>query len=70
MPGIFWVKRFVLAFVVAAGLLFAARLWRGFAAQPAAEFALLWALVSASVFTAVGYLRFRRKPSCMLPKSR
>ena len=65
-----WLKRFVLALIVAGATLFAAQCLKGHTAAGAASFATLWGVVSAAIFTLVGYVRYRRSPACMLPRSR
>lgn len=65
-----WLKRFLLALIVAGTVLFAAQCLKGHTAADAAWFAALWGVVSAASFTLVGYVRYRRSPACMLPRSR
>ena len=65
-PG-FWIKRLVIAFAVAAALLFIVQFLKGIIFEQAIAYALGWGAVSAGVFTLVGYLRFKRNPACMLP---
>lgn len=65
-----WLKRFVLALIVAGTVLFAVQCLKGHVIAGAARFAALWGVVSAAVFTLVGYVRYRRSPACMLPRSR
>lgn len=66
----YWVKRFALAFVVAAAILCAAHLLRGHGMADAAAFAASWGAVAAAVYTLSGYCRYRRNPACMLPRSK
>lgn len=66
----FWTRRFLLALVVAGVVLFAVQLAKGHAAIEAAMFAALWAPLTATVFVTAGYIRYRRNPACMLPRSR
>lgn len=70
MPKWTWIKRFVLAFAIAAAVLFAVHLGKGYPAVAAAWFAALWGAIAAAVFTLVGYVKYRRSPACMLPPSR
>lgn len=65
-PG-FWIKRSIVALVVAVALLFVVQLLKGAAADRAIVYALIWGGISAGLFTLVGYLRFKRNPVCMLP---
>lgn len=65
----FWIKRFLTAFAIASVLLFVVQLVKGYETIEAARFALLWSAISASLFTLVGYIRYRRNPACMLPRS-
>lgn len=70
MPTRFWLRRFALALIVAGAALFAVQLLKGHAASDAATFAGVWGMISATIFTLVGYIRYRRNPACMLPRSR
>ena len=63
----FLLKRFLLAFLGAVIVLFAVELLKGHELRQAIEFAALWASVFATLFTVIGYIRYRRSPSCMLP---
>jgi hypothetical protein len=65
----YWLKRFVLALVIAGALLFVVQRLKGHAASDAAGFAALWSAVFASIFTGIGYVRYRRNPACMLPRA-
>ncbi len=64
----FWARRFALALVIAAPLLFLAQWLKGRAPLDAAAFAAGWGLVSAALFSGIGYWRWRRNPACMLPR--
>jgi len=66
----FWLRRFALALIVADAVLFAMQLLKGHAVSDAATFAGLWGAISAAIFTLVGYVRYKRTPACMLPRSR
>jgi O-antigen/teichoic acid export membrane protein len=68
MGPAFWCKRFALAFIVAFVILAITRVAKGDALDPAIMFASAWGAVSAAIFTLAGYMRFRRNPSCMLPR--
>lgn len=65
-----WSKRFVLALIAAGTVLFAVQCVKGHAIADAAWFAVLWGVLSAAIFTLAGYVRYRRSPACMLPRSR
>ncbi len=65
----FWLKRFVVALLVAGALLFAVELAKGHDPGDAAVLAALWGALSAALFTLIGYLRYRRDPACMVPRS-
>lgn len=67
MGRTFWLKRFLLAFVGAGLTLFAVELLKGHELAQAVEFAVLWSVVFAALFTLIGYARYRRNPACMLP---
>lgn len=66
----FWIKRFVVALSVAVVVLLAVRLAEGQLLADAARFAILWGISSGALFTLIGYIRFRRNPACMIPRSR
>lgn len=66
----YWLKRFLLALVIAGALLFVVQRLKSHAASDAAGFATLWSAVFAGIFTGIGYVRYRRSPACMLPRSR
>ncbi len=63
----FWVKRFLLALIVASALLFLVQLIKGQTLTDGIQFALLWGAGSAALFTLIGYIRYRRNPACMVP---
>lgn len=65
----FWLKRFFLALLIAIALLFAVELAKGHELADAVRFAALWGFLSAALFTLVGYVRYKRNPACMLPRS-
>jgi len=66
----FWMKRFALAFVVAGVVLLVVELVKGHETIDAAKFAASWGVLTATVFTLAGYVRYRRNPACMSPPSR
>jgi hypothetical protein len=63
----FWLKRFLLAFATATVLLAVIEVIKGRGTDDAAEFALQWGAISAALFTAIGYIRFKRNPTCWRP---
>lgn len=67
MGRMFWLKRFLLALVGAGLVLFAVELLKGHELRQAVEFAVLWGIAFAALFTLVGYVRYRRNPACMMP---
>ena len=69
MGALFWTKRFLIALLFAGVLLFVVELAKGHAVVEAARFAAFWGVVSAALFTLIGYDRYRRNPTCMLPRS-
>ena len=69
MGARFWVRRFLIALLVASALLFVVELAKGHAAMETARFVMLWGVLSAAIFTLIGYIRYRRNPACMLPRS-
>ena len=70
MRASFWVKRFVVALVVAVVVLFCVELLKGHAQSPAIRFALTWGLITAGIYTLTGYIRYKRNPACMTPQKR
>lgn len=66
----FWLKRFLLALLVASALLFVVQLAKGNSTSAASQFAALWGGISAALFTLVGFVRYKRNPACMLPQQR
>ena len=69
MGARFWLKRFVFALLIASALLFVVELAKGHESADGARFATLWGVLSAAIFTLAGYLRYKRNPACMLPRS-
>ncbi len=70
MSAGFWLKRLVLAFLVAGVVLFLVQVAKGYRPLLAVQFALIWGGVTAAVFTLVGYIRYKRNPACMLPREK
>lgn len=70
MSARYWFKQFVIALVVAGAVLFVVQCLKRHAIADAARFAALWGVISAAIFTLVGYVRYRRSPACMLPRPR
>lgn len=69
MTAGFWMRRFLVALVVAFAVLFLVHLAKGYADAETLQFAAVWSLISAGLFTVFGYIRYRRNPTCMLPRS-
>jgi hypothetical protein len=63
MIAIFWIKRFFLVLLGACVLLFIVELVKGHSLADSVGFAMLWGDISASVFTLVGYVRYKRNPA-------
>lgn len=70
MGTAFWVRRFLLALLVASSLLTVVHYAKGNPLPGAARFGVLWGAISAMLFTLIGYVRYRRNPACMLPRHR
>lgn len=70
MGAVFWVRRFLLALVVAFAVLFGAELAKGHPQMAALRFAGLWGLATGTIFTLASYVRYRRNPACWLPGDR
>lgn len=66
----FWIKRFLIALLIAGAALVAVQLAKGHDVREAAQFGVVWGIVSSALFTLIGFLRYKRNPSCMLPRSR
>jgi hypothetical protein len=64
-----WIVRFLLFFVVAFAVLLVVKVLKGNQVSAAVAYGLSWAALSASVFTAIGYARYRRSPACMTKRS-
>ena len=65
----FWIKRFVVAFIIASNALGLVQYLKGSTILLAIQYGLIWGGVSAGLFTLIGYVRYRRNPACMLPHS-
>ena len=70
MGASFWIKRFIIALLGSSILLFCIELAKGHERAAAAQFAIVWGLAFAVLFTGIGYFRFNRNPACMLPQAR
>ena len=68
MGAAFWVRRFLLSFVIAGVVLGALQYVRGATQSEAIAFGFVWGVISSGLFTLIGYVRFRRNPACMLPR--
>ncbi len=62
----FWIRRFVLVYLIALVAIGAAQWLRGRSIEVAAEHALIWAAVSAVVFISVRLYHARRGRHCAL----
>lgn len=62
----FWVKRFVLVYLIALVTIGAAQWLRGHSVEVAVEHAVIWAAVSAVVFTSARLYQARRGRHCAL----
>lgn len=70
MSPSFWIKRFVLSLIGSSFLIFGVELAKGHTQEAATQFAGIWGLIFAVLFTGIGYIRFKRNPACMIPKTR
>ena len=68
MGAKFWTRRFVLALLIAAPLLFVVQTIKGHGLVEAAQFAAFWGAITAALYTLVGYNRYKRNPTCWLPR--
>ena len=66
----YWARRFTVAFGMASCVLCLIQHLKGSTWLDASMFGLLWGGVFAALFTAIGYVRFRRNPACMLPSNK
>ena len=64
----FWLRRFVVALMISSALLFVVELVKGQAWAEATQSAALWGMISAALFTLIGYYRYKRNPACWLPR--
>jgi len=65
----YWIVRFALFFAVAFAVLLVVQLLKGNHVSAAVAYGLSWGALSAFVFTAIGYARYRRSPACMTKRS-
>jgi hypothetical protein len=65
MPLTTWIFRFLVAFVVAAVVLFLVQLLKGNTLESALSYSVGWGALASAVFTGVGYAKYRRSPACM-----
>ena len=64
----FWIRRFFLALAIAGISLALAQWLKGHAPAAAVQYGALWGVISAALFTGIGYARYRKDPACMLPR--
>lgn len=69
MGARFWLKRFMAALLIASAVLFVVQIAKGHTLGEAARFTAFWGVLSAGLFTLIGYTRYRRNPACMLPRN-
>ena len=69
MGASFWIKRFIIALLGSGVLLFCVELAKGHERAAAIQFAVVWGLAFAVLFTGIGYFKFKRNPACMLPQT-
>ena len=62
----FWLRRFLINFLIASGLLLVVNLAKGKALREAAGESLVWGGIAAAIFTSTGILRARRGDPCRL----
>ncbi|MBO9873479.1 MULTISPECIES: hypothetical protein [Xanthomonas] len=70
MGALFWIKRLLVSLVAASSVLSAVQYLKGSPLSEAAQFGATWGAVFSVLFAGIGYVRYRRNPSCMLPRSR
>ena len=66
MGKVFWIRRYVTAFVVAAGLIGGAQLLRGHTIGYSAMHGLVWGAISSSIFIATRMFYARRGYACAM----
>ena len=66
MGTVFWIRRFVTAFVVAVGLIGGSQLLRGHTVDYSAMHGLIWGAISSSVFIATRMFYARRGYACAM----
>ena len=64
MSAAFWVRRFLVAFIVALVVIAGAQLLKGHTLEYSVTEGLLWSLVAASVYTGVALNKWRRGRQC------
>ena len=69
MGSRFWIKRFILSLLGSGAILFCVELAKGHERTAAVQFAIVWGLAFAVLFTGIGYFKFKRNPACMLPQA-
>jgi hypothetical protein len=62
----FWIKRFIVALVLAFTVICAAHLLRGRDLRQSVTEAAIWGVISATVFTIANHYRVRRGQQCAL----
>lgn len=65
-----WLLRFVLAFCVAFVVLLIAQLLKSLPLSASLLHAAVWGMVSAAIFTLLGYAKYRRSPACMIKRGK
>lgn len=60
----FWIRRFLAALVAAFVIITGAHLLRGRAMEDAIVQGLVWSVISAAIFVAANYYRWRRGQRC------
>jgi hypothetical protein len=66
MGKVFWIRRYVTAFVVAAGLIGVSQLLRGHTVDYSAMHGLVWGAISSSIFIATRMFYARRGYACAM----
>ena len=66
MNTLFWLRRFLINFLIASGLLLVVNLAKGKALREAAGESLVWGGIAAAIFTSTGIFRARRGDPCRL----
>lgn len=66
MGGAFWIKRFLLVWLVAFAVLLAVELLKGHGIEAALIFSASWSFAAAAIFTATRVYQSRRGRQCAL----